>query len=52
MGNKGQEAQARIPQFFNFIGSSARNVHAATEVLVTKFTDSPNEGKIFSQLCS
>ena len=45
MGNKGQEAQAKIPQFFNFIGSSAGNVHAATEVPVTKSAGSPMKEK-------
>ena len=40
-----QDFQAKIPQFFNFIGSSVGNVHDATEVLVTKSADSPRKEK-------
>ena len=34
MGNKGQEAQARIPQFFNFIGSRTDDAQAARRIRV------------------
>ena len=34
-----QGSQAKIPRFFNFIGSSAGDVHAATEVTVTRSAD-------------
>ena len=40
-----QDSQAKIPQFFNLIGSNATNVHATTEVPITKSADSPIEGK-------
>ena len=34
MSNKGQEAQARIPQFFNFIGSRTNDAQVARRMLV------------------
>ena len=40
-----QDSQANIPQFFNFIESSAENVHAAIEVPVTRSDDSQRKEK-------
>ena len=46
-----QDSQARILQFFNFIGSSSGNVNAAIEVPVTKSADSPMKKNLPPILC-
>ena len=34
VGSSGQDSQARIPQFFNFVGSNAGDEHVVNKTLV------------------
>ena len=45
MSTNVQDSQAKIPQFFNFIGSRTDDVQAANDVPVTKSADSPMKEK-------
>ena len=40
-----QDPQAKIPQFFNFIGSNTGTIHAATEIPITRSADSLTKEK-------